>query len=216
MDIDIVLKLVGALVSIISVGKIVYELTLSQKIRLRDDYKFAKEFFEELAKTPAPHPLVVERGYHAIAGDRSLAVEEIQYLLTLENPSSALREYVLARDYLEHLPQSEPPKIRFKPKYAAEFARKWRQWVFMIGYSISAFLAISPLLFMAVFKVNSGVGPSIAILFAFGFGVPAYGFLMNYVRLKLGERLVSQQQCQEQKAVVDQATPSPLPDKLPD
>jgi len=193
MALDDVLKLVGAVISVLTVGKLIYDLAVSRKTRLRVDYKFAKDFFDELGKTPRPHPFVIERGYHAIAGDTSLTVREVEYLLSLENPSSALRDYVLAREYLEHLPGSGHLQVKFKSKFSALWSRQWRRAFYLVAYSVCAFLALSPMFFLGSFKSNPGAGLLLVIVFGAAFGIPAFNAVKEYGRLYRGEKLVAGQ-----------------------
>ena len=204
MELDDVLKLVGAVISIVTVGKLVYDVSVSRKTRLRDDYKFAREFFDELGKTPPPHPLVVERGYHAIAGDTALTVREMEYLLSLQNPSSALRDYVLARPYLEHLPESGHLQVNFRRKYSSVWSRRWRRGFYLLLYFGSALLAVSPMFFLSSFKPSAGTGLLILIVFGAAFGLPAYNALREYGRLYRGEKLVAEQKRHPQIIVGDQ------------
>lgn len=205
MALDDVLKLIGAVISIVTVGKLVYDVSVSRKTRLRDDYKFAKEFFDELRKTPQPHPLVVERGYHAIAGDTALSVREMEYLLSLQNPSSALRDYVLARPYLAHLPESGHLQVKFKKQYSSAWSRRWRRGLYLVLYFFSALLAVSPMFFLSSFNPSPGTGLLILIVFGAAFGLPAYNALREYGRLYRGEKLVAEQKRHPQIIVGSQA-----------
>jgi hypothetical protein len=40
MNLEIIIKIVGAIVAISSAGKIAYDITTGKKSRLREDYKF--------------------------------------------------------------------------------------------------------------------------------------------------------------------------------
>ena len=193
MGLDDVLKLIGAVISVVTVGKLIYDLAVSRKARLRDDYKFAKEFFEELAKTPRPHPFVVERGYHAIAGDGSLTIREVEYLLSLESPSSALRDYSLAREYFDPPPESGHLQIKFKEKFSSPWSRRWRRWFYLIAYFVCALLALSPMFFFASFKSSPGNGLLVFLVFGAAFGIPAFNAVKEYGRIYRGEKLVAGQ-----------------------
>ena len=105
MDIETVVKLTVGIVSIIgflfAIYKHTYEITTSKKSSFKDDYRFAKEFLEDVAKKPDLHPYVIEKGYQAIAGNNNLSSKEVVYLLSLEEPSICLKDYVLSKEYLE-------------------------------------------------------------------------------------------------------------------
>lgn len=62
------------------------------------------DFLQEVNSNKQLHPFLREKGYQAIAGDKQIGANEIEYLLSLKGPERALRDYVLGRPYLEHLP----------------------------------------------------------------------------------------------------------------
>ena len=79
MDVEIIFKVVTAIGGIIGVGKVIYELSSGSKLRLREEYRFAKEFLKDVQQEKGIHPLIKEKGYHAIAGTDSIKSEEIEY-----------------------------------------------------------------------------------------------------------------------------------------
>ena len=105
--------IIGLILSVITIAKLIFDILILQKSKLKEDYQFAKEFFEELQNGNKVHPLVIERGYHVISGDNSLTKKEIECVIELENPSSSLRDYALAKHYLEYR-EAPDNKIAFK------------------------------------------------------------------------------------------------------
>ncbi|MFL9898833.1 hypothetical protein PQR71_11815 [Paraburkholderia fungorum] len=97
---------------------------------MRDEYKFAKDYLEDQSKNPKMHPFLRELGCRAIAGDERLTAEEVEYLLSLTNPDRALKDYVMGRPYLAHLPTGGNLKVNFREKFRKAFPRKWRQFSF--------------------------------------------------------------------------------------
>ena len=124
MELDILLKSGTLLLGVIGAGKLLYDLWIIKHSRMRDEYTFAKTFFHEVSTNPTSHPFLREKGYQAIAGDRQLSADTIEYLLSLENPDRALRDYVLGRPYLEHLPQSGNLQIEFRKRYKNKWSEK--------------------------------------------------------------------------------------------
>ncbi|MFL9914855.1 hypothetical protein PQR75_05535 [Paraburkholderia fungorum] len=114
---------------------------------MRDEYKFAKDYLEDQSKNPKMHPFLRELGCRAIAGDERLTAEEVEYLLSLTNPDRALKDYVMGRPYLAHLPTGGNLKVNFREKFRKAFPRKWRQFSFLLLYVLFAALASGPFLF---------------------------------------------------------------------
>ncbi len=113
---------------------------------LRDEYKFAKEFMEALHAPDSMHPFLREKGFQAIAGDNQLSADEVEYLLSLQKPDQALRDYVLGKRYLDHLPHMGNLQVKFRAKYEGSWSRNWRKTFYLLAYTLLVFLALSPLL----------------------------------------------------------------------
>lgn len=132
MEITLAIKIVGLILGLIAsfftITKLVFDIVILRKSRLKDEYLFAKEFFAELQSEQKLHPFVVEKGYHVISGDNSLTIKEIEHVLELENHSASLRDYVLAKDYLEYRDNSEK-KIEFRRKFYSNSSRKLRKHI---------------------------------------------------------------------------------------
>lgn len=129
MDIETFAKIVTALVAIFGAGKALYEAIAGNKSRLREEYKFARDFLTEVDSEKNLHPFAVEKGYQAIAGTASIKSEEVAYILTLENSARCLRDFVLSRKYIEHLNTAGNLQIAFADKYRRPWSRTWRKAV---------------------------------------------------------------------------------------
>lgn len=92
MDLDITIKILTLVAGTIGVAKIFYEILIGKRNRMSEEYKFAKVFLEELGANKNLHPFIREKGYQAIAGDNQLGSNEIEYLLSLQQPDLALRD----------------------------------------------------------------------------------------------------------------------------
>ena len=97
MESEIIIKIILAIVGIMGAAKIIYELILGSKSKLREEYRFSKEFLNDLSQNKNLHPFVIEKGYQAIAGTSTVNGEEISYLLSLEKPVECINDYVLAK-----------------------------------------------------------------------------------------------------------------------
>jgi hypothetical protein len=193
MENETIFKIIGAIVAVIGAGKVINDITIADKSRLREDYKFAKEFLEEIDSNPNLHPLVVERGYHAIAGTKSLGSGEISYLLSLKNPGQCLYDYKLARKYLQTINTDDGNlRIEFAKKHDRPQCRKVKKGFYLCIYLFFALIAFSPLFL-----------PSKYVLTIFitlpGFGYYAYLSLTSYIKIYRGEQLIDNQKSHTQR-----------------
>ena len=78
----ILMKISGLVGSVFTAYKLFQEVFLNKKPRLRDEYKFAKDFLNDIAAVEQRHPYLIEKGYAAISGKESLTAKEIIYLLS--------------------------------------------------------------------------------------------------------------------------------------
>lgn len=202
MDIETISKFILAIAAIFGVGRVIYDVTVGKKTRLRDDYKFAKEFLSDLKENPDLHPFALEKGYQAIAGSTALKSEEIAYLLSLDNPGKCLQDYVLAKEYLQHLNTTGDLQLSFAEKYSAPWARNWRKAVYLTLYFLLAFASVSPL-FLAE---KAGIKLiQLFTLLAFTlsiFGFYAWASLKSFARIKRGEKLVQNQSKHTKKIMI--------------
>ena len=155
MELDLILKGCSLLIGVIGAGKLLYDLSISRRSRMREEYNFAKVFLEEVSTNPGLHPFLREKGYQAIAGNRLMGADEIEYLLSLESPDRALRDYALGRNYLEHLSRSGNFHIEFKKKYQKKWSQQWRIYLYAGLYITLAFSAFSPLLLSTIFPMSN-------------------------------------------------------------
>jgi len=195
MDLDVIIKISTLLVGTIGIAKIFYEILIGKRNRMREEYKFAKDFLDELEASKNIHPFVREKGYQAIAGDNQLGSDEIEYLLSLQQPDLALRDYVLGRKYLQHLPNVGNREIAFKKEYQRVWYRRLLTALYFGLYAILVFLAFAPLLFSKfLFKDPTKITLS-AILMCFLVFVPYAWFALKAVtRIVRAEKLVNRQQ----------------------
>lgn len=162
MEVDLVkwvFTIVSPLGVIFAIAKARFEISNGKQSQRREEYKFAKEFLEEIKSNPDMHPFAREKGYKALAPDKQpwvdlrdkLGSKEIEYLLSLKNPELALQNYILGRSYLENIFDNEvfhngTPKIAFKKKYKVYWRRGLRKNIHLALYWILASLALTPTL----------------------------------------------------------------------
>lgn len=193
ISVDLLAKLGALLIGAVSTFKLVSDWLSSRQGRIREEYKFARSFLDDVERNPAMHPFLKAKGYQAIAGDANLATSEIEYLLTLHDSPRALKDYALGKPYLQHFATAGKVQISYRPKYRGGWARTWRKsWYFAL-YLLFVLAAFAPLLLPA-FKA---LPPARALtLFAFTllvFVPPGFLALRSGVRIARAEALVKYQ-----------------------
>jgi hypothetical protein len=183
--------------------KILRELSSTKTSKLREEYKFAKEFLEYKAnKDGKAHPYIWEKGLQALAGTNKIKPEEVEYILSLKNPSQCLKDFVLARRYLEDIETTGDLKLSFKKKYKADASRKWRKLYYVIQYFITALFALSPIS-IATFLNWEFKDFLLAISITLPiFGFVAYNSLIAHVSITRGEHLVKSQSSHTKRVIV--------------
>lgn len=202
MDHDLIFKIGTLLAGLIGTGKVLYELLIGGHTRLRDDYRFAKEFLKSVDEDPQMHPFLKEKGYQAIAGDRHISASEVEYLLSLQCPSQALRDYALGRTYLEHLQSVGNLQLKFRIKYQRPWSRLWRKLLYLFFYVISVSLAVAPFLFNNLFLIPSQTFTGLMICSFTVFAPAAWFSLVAAARVYRAEKLVENQSKHTQRVVV--------------
>ena len=191
MEIGNIVKIIMAIGAMIGVAKIIYELSSGSKLKLREEYKFAKEFLADLDEETPAHHLAVERGYYALAGTSSIQVSDIKYLISLSNPDKSLKDYAFSRKYVEL--NKKLHKIDFRLKYQRKFSRVWRKSFYVLIYVLASLLAMSPVLLAAPFNL----GPKfmlLALVTIPGCGFFAFDALRSCMKIMRGEALVKEQE----------------------
>ncbi|RDI96858.1 hypothetical protein DVT68_19815 [Dyella solisilvae] len=202
MDFDLLIKGAGIVIAAVGAAKLLYDVFIGKRGRMREEYSFAKQFLDEVATNKQLHPYLREKGYQAIAGDSQLGADEIEYLLSLKSPQRALRDFVLGHPYVELLSTAGDLKIGFKRKYTTVWSRAWRKYFFGAVYFVLFGLAFFPLLFAQV----RGIAPMKvfgSLLVSFGvLGPYAYFSLMASTRVYRAEQLVKNQDKHVQRIVL--------------
>jgi hypothetical protein len=197
---DLIFKAVTVIIGAIGAWKVIYELSIGRRGRMREEYKFAKEFLDQV-KDGGMHPFVREKGFQAIAGDARLRGEEVEYLLSLEEPARALKDYVIGRPYLEHV-GGEMVSIRFKGKYQRTWYRKFRLYSSGSLYVVLVLLAFSPLfLSKTMFKEPGQLLTALIVCFV-AFVPNAWSALDSSMRIYRAGELVRNQRKYTQKIVL--------------
>ncbi|MUL04415.1 hypothetical protein GNP89_19875 [Aliivibrio fischeri] len=201
MDISIAFKAITALVALLGLRKLYFDVLIGKSSRLRDDYRFSKEFFNDISEGNL-HPYSIEKGYQALANTTEVSTNEIKYILTLDRPIECLNDYVLAHSYLEEVSAHEGNRISFKKKYADKSVRSRRKALYISLYAIFVYLAFAPLI---LGKVNGFSLEQVIIAQCISFpcfGAYAWLFLKSGARIYRGEKLVKNQSKYTSKIIV--------------
>jgi hypothetical protein len=202
MDIEAFCKLAMVAVGVAGNVKFLYDLWTGKRGRLRDEYKFAKEFLAD-AMDKSMHPYLRAKGYKALAGDERLTADEVEYLLTLKDSEQALKDYVLGRPYLNLLSQVGNLQIEFQEKYRNPWMRFARKILFFVAYCLLSLLASLPIIFSkSVSNHPTTVLVATAVTFTF-FGPYAVLSLKASIRIHRAEKLRSNQKAHTQLLVVE-------------
>lgn len=131
---------IAALAAIFMVYKIIAEVFLARSMKHRDEYQFTKDFLSDLENNES-HRYVLEKGFRALTGD-IYTVEEIRYLISLDEPSRAIR----LRSSTTKTLQFNPSDVNYEWKslYASDCFRWFAKKLYLVLYGVSAFIALSP------------------------------------------------------------------------
>ena len=201
MDTEFLIKIILALFAIPATVKFFYDMKVSRKSHLRDEYRFANEFLIDV-KNKNTHPFTIEKGYQAIAGTTAVNTEEIAYILSLNNSSKCLKNFVFSKHLMEILKTEGDLKLEFKKKYRNKWSRRWRKALYLPLYFVLAFYALSPLVLYNLFELSFSEVLLILVLTLLT-GVPtAFSAMRALVRIERGEALISNQDSHT-KAIVE-------------
>lgn len=142
MDINIVFGSASVLFGAYGAAKIYYDLSAGRVTRMRDQYRFAKEYFLDRNSGDVNHPFLWEKGLKAIVGDESLDAEDIEYLLKLKNPVRAVSLYSLGKDYLQLRKSDGGDAVEFRRHYRSGWSRGWRKWTYSALYGLFVVVAL--------------------------------------------------------------------------
>jgi len=192
-DIELILRLAPILVAVIGVPPLLYNWIMARKGHLRDEFKHAQQFLEDLHSKPDMPQFAKEKGLLALAGNRHVDPKLILHVLDFPSPVRALNDLVRGWRYLELVESSAGNRIDFRPKYRARWRRTWRKVFYSIAYFSLAFMVFSPLLLAAYLNMTT---PQLieSMLFSVGCGAPYAYLCMDTVgELYRAEALVTTQ-----------------------
>ncbi|TAK84004.1 MAG: hypothetical protein EPO09_21130 [Aquabacterium sp.] len=206
MDLEVMIRGGGTFIGLVAAGagafKNAMDLTQLRSGRLREEYKFAREFFADYKKDGAMHPFLKTKGLQAIAGTTDINPSEIQYLLTLKGAPQAIKNYVFGKKYLQHLEGVGNLQVDFKDRYKSPRYRKLLKGWYLFWYGLSVFAAGSPFIFSSFFARGGVTSPGLLLVTLAFFSPYAFLALRAGVRVSRAEHLVSTQEAHTQAIIV--------------
>ena len=154
VDIETVTKIIGVLGVLFPIFKGTSEWMNGKTSKMREEYRFSKEFLTTASSGESLHPFVLEKGYQALAGSRNVTIQEVQYILELEDSPSRLNEFVKGFKYIQHLSISGQNEISFRRKYMSNWSRMWRKSFYFFAYGLFFFLAFFPFIFAGPLAIS--------------------------------------------------------------
>lgn len=189
MDIGLIIKLIATTVGVIGAAKVIYELRSGVQNKLREEFKFAKEFLEDI-KQKELHPYTVEKGYQAIAGSTLMTKDEVEYILSISDPVQRLNDYKKSFRMFNKF-DSKKSKLELRKKYNFLWYRRWlKGWYFCTYFTLS-FAALSPFLASEYFGEQGVLAIFITLP---SFGIYAWAAMNALIKVAAAERLIANQQ----------------------
>ena len=202
MDTDQWIK-IAPIITTILLGASTLFLSIKQyldgnKNARREEYKFAKLFFEELLENPTMHPFARKKGFQAIGRKQDLPPSVIEHLMTLRDPVMALNDYEFSQSYLMHSEELGPRQLTFASKvlFLTE-KRRNAMSLFYIACALASYLvAFTPWFLLTIGTISVPVAiNSLIILFPVGITITVIS-MREFVQLRRAIRLVKAQNSQ--------------------
>jgi hypothetical protein len=214
---DDVIRVITTIIALVGAWKAINDAVGGRWSRIREEYRFAKEFIDDIEVNENIHPFLKEKGYRAIAGDATVDPDDIQYLLSIENPELSLRYYMLGRRYLVLSKYTENVRFVFRKRCQGAFSRGWRKKLYYFLFLVFFVLIPSPMLIPTIMKfsflqsvakksyiqyfsemsfIQSIVSLTISFII---FGSCAFFFLRWRVKVDFAEELVNSQKVRAKK-----------------
>ena len=172
MDTDQWIKIVPVITTILF-GASTLWLSIKQhldgnKNSRREEYKFAKIFFDDLKANPEMHPFARKRGFQAIGKNQDLAPSVVEYLMNFPDPIAALNDYEASRGYLQESEERGTTQLSFAAAFlwSTENRRKNISVGYLACAGIFYLLAFAPWFFLTIGKISVAVAINSSIVFS--------------------------------------------------
>lgn len=170
------------------------QFSLGAKTAYREEYKFAKSFFDDLKASPHMHKYALHKGYQAVSGNRSLPTVVLEFLMQTQDPVKAVNNYASSKSYIEHVFANGNFVLQFRKDFRFSTVRRRKFWLFFYAsISILFYLLLFSPLFAFNFKfISSGIAIALA-----SFTVPCgiigtFTFVLEFIKLHNAISLLKQ------------------------
>ena len=161
----------------------------------REEYKFAKNFFDDLDANPQMHLFARKKGFQAIGRSRDLPPSVIEHLMKFHDPVAALEDYELSRGYLQKSEGVGPLQLSFARTFlwATEKRRKLLGAFYLTCAVVFYFLAFSPWFLLTIGKISTPVAINLTIVvLPIGITVTIFA-AREFIQLRRARRLIHAQ-----------------------
>jgi hypothetical protein len=189
--IEIFVKICAAIGPVIGFYEFFVNKNRTKKKDLREDFNFSYRFFRDLKTIEILSPVLVEKGFNAVAGTDRLSAAEIKYTLTLPTPLWKLRLYEKAKKYLKYDNKRDGNKVLFAKGYSNSLKRKCKKCLWLILYIVLYFIvAIPVLLIPSVFMYGNLFTNIVAAIIIMMFSILS---LFQFARIEAAEVFIKNQ-----------------------
>lgn len=161
----------------------------------REEYKFAKAFFEDLKNNADMHPFARKKGFQAIGRVGDLPPSVVEHLMSFHDPVTALGDYEASRTYLQNSEELGLRRLSFENfwLWRSETRRKILSRVYLIVAIVFYFVAFGPWLLFTVRQISAQVAIyATVVLFPIGIAVTVIA-VREFIQLRRAMRLIRAQ-----------------------
>jgi len=132
----------------------------------REEYKFAKDFFDDLKANPEMHLFARKKGFQAIGRSQYLPPAIIEHLMNFRDPVTALEDYEISKGYLQKIESAGLLQLSFDRTFlwSTEKRRKLIGTAYLTCAIIFYFLAFTPWFFLTIGKISVPVAINLTVV----------------------------------------------------
>lgn len=132
----------------------------------REEYKFAKEFFDDLKANPEMHLFARKKGFQAIGRSEYMPPAIIKHLMKFRDPVTALEDYEMSKGYLQKIESAGLLQLSFNRTFlwSTEKRRKLIGTAYLTCAIIFYFLAFTPWFFLTIGKISVPVAINLTVV----------------------------------------------------
>lgn len=199
MNRDQWLKIIPIITTIFFGGSTLW-LTIKQrtdgnKAARREDYKFAKQLFDDLEANPKMHPFARMKGFQAFGNIENLPPSIVEHLMKLGDPMTSLSDYETSRGYLRHTGNFGSYTLDFSKVFflSTEGRRKALSISFLIFAAAAYIIAFTPWFLFTVGMISGPLAINATIILLPSGLAGAIVALREFIQLRSAMRLIRAQ-----------------------